>query len=97
MIIFDSDLTHDIEELGYSVEQLPDTGSEVRFIKGAHKIELYYSDGEWFIFSESTNRMRSDAGYMSNESIGLSLKEIEIINDMIDKANKRLKETDNGG
>lgn len=92
MIIFDSDLTHDMEELGYSVQTLPESGAEVRFVKGSHKIEIYLSDGEWFIFSESLNRTRSENGYSMTESIGLSMKELEVIDDILNKAGRKLKD-----
>ena len=95
MIIFDSGLTHDIEELGYTVELSPDSGAEVCFTKGAHKIEIYRNDGEWFIFSESTRRRKTDEGYYENESVGLSNTEINIVNDMLQKAEFRIKM--NGG
>lgn len=92
MIIFDSDLTHDMEELGYSVQTLPESGAEVQFVKGSHKIEIYLSDGEWFIFSESLNRTRSENGYSMTESIGLSMKELEVIDDILNKAGRKLKD-----
>ena len=95
MIIFDSDVTRDIEELGYDVVLNPDSGAEVAFIKGAHKIELYFEDGEWFVYSESLKRKKSDEGYMFNESIGLSKKEIDIIDDILAKA--RFRMFTNGG
>ena len=95
MVIFDSDVTHDIEELGYAVELNPDTGAEVRFVKGTHKIELYFEDGEWFVFSESRERKKSEEGYMFNESIGLSKKELDVIDDILARA--RLRMFANGG
>ena len=102
MIIFDSDVTHDIEELGYSVELNPATGAEVRFVKGSHMIELYFEDDEFFVYSESTERKKSDEGYMFNESVGLSKKELQIIEDIITMAwwkltGKRLEAYVNGG
>ena len=95
MIIFDSDVTHDIEELGYSVELYPESGAEVRFVKGAHIIELYFEDGEWFVFSESRERKKSEEGYMFNESVGLSKKELDVIDDILARA--RLRMFANGG
>lgn len=92
MIIFDSDLTHDMEELGYSVEVLPESGAEVKFVKGSHKIEIYLSDGEWFIFSEALNRTKADIGYSMTESVGLSLKELKVIDDILNEAGRRLKD-----
>ena len=90
MIIFDSDVTHDIEELGYEVQLNPESGAEVAFVKGTHKIELYFEDGEWFVYSESVNRRKADEGYMFNESIALSKKEIDIIDDILAKARFRM-------
>lgn len=90
MIIFDSDVTHDIEELGYSVELNPESGAEVRFVKGAHKIELYFEGGEWFVFSESRERKKSEEGYMYNESVGLSKKELYAIDDILARAQSRM-------
>lgn len=95
MIIFDSNVTHDIEELGYSVELNPESGAEVRFVKGTHKIELYFVRGEWFVFSESRERKKSEEGYMFNESVGLSKKELDVIDDILARA--RLRMFANGG
>ena len=95
MIIFDSDVTHDIEELGYAVELNPNSGAEVKFTKGAHIIELYFEDGEWFVFSESRDRKKSEEGYMFNESVGLSKKELDVIDDILARA--RLRMFANGG
>ena len=85
MILFDSDVTHNIEELGYDVVLNPDSGAEVAFIKGAHRIELYFEDGEWFVYSESLKRKKADEGYMFKESVGLSKKELDVINDILAK------------
>ena len=90
IMIFDSDVTYDIEKLGYSVELDPESGAKVRFVKGAHKIELYFEDGEWFVFSESKERKKSEEGYMYNESVGLSKNELDVIDDIIAKAELRM-------
>lgn len=92
MVIFDSDITRGIEELGYEVRQKPESGAEVQFLKDSHKIEIYLSDGEWFIFSESTNRQKAEDGYYMHESIGLSVEEFMAIEDILDKAGRRLKD-----
>lgn len=90
-MIFTGDLTHDIEELGYETQPLPESGAEVVFTKGDHKIELYHTDGEWFIFSESVTRRKSEDGFFMHEAIGLSNTEVDIINAMIEAADKEYK------
>ena len=97
-MIFTPEVTHDMEELGYDTQPLSENGAEVVFTKGDHKIELYHTDDEWFIFSESVRRAKSVDGYSMHEAIGLSNKEIEIINAMIDIVDKEYKkEIINGG
>lgn len=93
MALFDEALIKTVENLGYELEPKTESGADVSFIKGAHKIEIYYSDGEWYIFSESRDRAKAEEGYMFNESYALSGKELSALNDILTEAGRKV----NGG
>ena len=94
-MIFDEELTKAMTNLGYELEKKPESGAEVSFIKGAHKIEIYLSDGEWYIFSESRDRAKAEEGYSFNESYALSGEEMGALRDMLSEAERKIEE--NGG